>query len=62
MWGVIYVAHYISQAEKIIENLEDNGIIARRRQVLKSNNSDGLIEIIVEEDDIEDAYEIISSM
>ncbi|MEF9952368.1 MAG: hypothetical protein RR840_03435 [Clostridium sp.] len=62
MWGVIFVAHHIDEANRIRESLEDAGIIARTREVLKSKDNSGLIEILVMESDIPDAYEIISSI
>ncbi|MEF9935079.1 MAG: hypothetical protein RSA01_01210 [Clostridium sp.] len=62
MWGVIYVAHHVDEVNRIKDSLEDAGIISRTREVLKSKDKSGLIEILVMESDIPEAYEIISSI
>ncbi|MEG0370743.1 MAG: glutamate decarboxylase [Clostridium sp.] len=62
MWGVIYVAHSKNEATRIKQTLEDDGIIARTREVLSGRDNGALIEILVMETDIANAYEIILSI
>lgn len=58
MWAVVFMGHSKVESKKIKSALETEGLLVKVRQIGKEE--DPLYEILVPQEEVEDAHEVLS--